>query len=97
MKGYTSDVEKQMQGFYKNLSEKDKRHYSAIEAMKLKYGGVKYIASLFQCSRQTIYIGLKELEEMALLPIGKSRVAGGGRKNCITKIPNIEEIFLKCN
>lgn len=97
MEKYTTEVEEKMQDFYKNLSEKDKRHYSAIEAMKLKYGGIKYIASLFQCSRQTIYIGLKELEENKLLPIGQSRVVGGGRKSCVIKIPDIEKIFLKYN
>ena len=65
--------------------------------MKLKYDGIKYIADLLQCSRQTIYIGLKELKKKALLPIGKSRVVGGGRKCCTTKVPAVEEFFLKCN
>lgn len=97
MEIYTSEVKKKMQDFYKNLSEKDKRHYSAIEAMKLQYGGIEFIANLFQCSRQTIYAGLKELNENKLLPTGRSRIIGGGRKNYATKTPNIEEIFLKCN
>lgn len=97
MEKYTSDVEKKMQDFYKNLSEKDKRHYSAIEAMKLRYGGIEYISSLFQCSRQTIYTGLKELEEQTLLPTSRSRIIGGGRKRFTTKVPDIDKIFLKCD
>lgn len=97
MKKYTPDIEKKMKTFYKNLSEKDKRHYSAIEAIKLEYGGVNYIANLFQCSRQTIYTGLKELENRTLLPLGQSRTAGGGRKNHTAKMPTVEEIFLKCD
>ena len=97
MKMYTAEVTKKMQDFYKNLSEKDKRHYSAIEAMKLNYGGIKYIANLFQCSRQTIYIGLKELNGEKLLPTGKSRIVGGGRKSYLIKTPDVEKVFLKCS
>ena len=97
MERYTPDIEEKMQKFYKNLSEKDKRYYSAIEAMKLEHGGIGYISNLFQCSRQTIYTGLKELEEKTLLPLGQSRAAGGGRKDHTIKISDIEEIFLKCN
>ncbi len=97
MEKYTSEVEEKMRTFYKNLPEKHKRHYSAIEAMKLKYGGVDYIVRLFQCSRQTIYTGIKELEENKLLPAGRSRAVGGGRKSCATKIPEIDDVFLKCS
>ena len=52
-----------MQAFYCSLSEKNKRHYAAIEADKLKYGGVQYIADLFNCSRQTVHTGLEELKK----------------------------------
>ncbi len=97
MEKYTSEVEEKMRAFYQNLAEKDKRYYSAIEAMKLKYGGIKYIANLFKCSRQTIYTGIKELAENKLLPSGQSRVAGGGRKSRATKTPEINEVFLKCS
>jgi hypothetical protein len=40
---------------HNNLQEKDKRHYAAVEAIKLGYGGIKYISSLLSCTRQTIY------------------------------------------
>ena len=50
-----------MQYLYHSLSEKDKRHYAAVEAEKLGYGGVNYIAELFNCSRQTIYNGMDPL------------------------------------
>ena len=48
---------------YQNLSEKDKRHYAAIEAYKLGHGAVSYLAELFGCSRQTIHEGLSELKK----------------------------------
>ncbi|MCI0618991.1 hypothetical protein L0244_38955 [bacterium] len=34
------EIEKQMQVMYDRLSEKDKRLYAGIEALKLPYGGV---------------------------------------------------------
>jgi hypothetical protein len=52
-----------MQHFYKSLTEKDKRHYSAIEASKLGHGGISYIAELFGCTRQTVSAGLEELKK----------------------------------
>lgn len=49
--------------FYQNLSEKDKRHYAAIESYKLGHGAIRYLAELFGCSRQTIHEGLSELKK----------------------------------
>lgn len=60
--------------------------------MKLKFGGVQYIADLLQCSRQTIYRGIQELENNQLLPTGRSRVQGGGRKKLASQ-DVIEEVF----
>lgn len=60
---YAVKVEIGMQLFYNSLNEKDRRHYAAIEAYKLGHGGINYISELFDCSRQTIYSGLEELEK----------------------------------
>lgn len=62
-KPYDEKTERRMKNFYVSLNEKDRRHYAAIEADKLGHGGVSYIAELFNCSRQTIHSGLKELEK----------------------------------
>jgi predicted transcriptional regulator len=97
MEKYTRTIETKMKVFYKSLSEKDKRHYSAIEALKLGYGGIKYISNLFQCSRQTIYTGIKDLEEKSLLQNDQIRVMGGGRKNYTNNIQDVDKIFLKCD
>jgi hypothetical protein len=40
---YSEEIEKQMKAFYNALSEKDRRRYAAIEAMKLGHGGQNYI------------------------------------------------------
>lgn len=66
MKGYDSKIESLMHRYYSNLSEKDQRHYSAIEALKLGHGGINYIADLFGCSRQTVSAGIEELKKTTL-------------------------------
>ncbi len=40
---YKKEIEEQMRELYQSLSEKDRRHYSAVEANKIGYGGVIYI------------------------------------------------------
>ena len=63
MKKYDINIERLMCIYYLNLSEKDKRHYAAVEAAKLEHGGINYISELFGCCRQTIAVGLEELKK----------------------------------
>jgi len=60
---YNKMTEDCMLTFYNNLSEKDRRHYAAIEAEKLGHGGITYISDLFGCSRQTVHDGIEELKK----------------------------------
>ena len=60
---YSIRVETMMQRFYNSLNEKDRRHYAALEADKLAYGSVSYIAKLLGCDRDTIQSGLDELKK----------------------------------
>jgi predicted transcriptional regulator len=60
---FTPSVERGMKNFYNGLNEKDKRHYAALEAKKLCYGGISYIADLLDCDRSTVQSGLEELEK----------------------------------
>lgn len=60
---YDSTTEDYMCLFYNNLSEKDKRHYAAVEALKLGYGGIIYISKLFDISIRTIERGIEELKK----------------------------------
>lgn len=66
MKEYTQHIKNLMCTYYISLSEKDKRHYAAVEAAKLGHGGINYIADLFGCSRQTVATGLEELKKTKL-------------------------------
>ena len=63
MEGYDLKIERLMRRHYQFLSEKDRRHYAAVEAAKLGHGGINYIADLFGCSRQTVAFGLEELKK----------------------------------
>jgi len=44
---YSKDIEKQMQEVFDRLSEKDKRLYAGVEALKFPNCGISYIAQLF--------------------------------------------------
>ena len=66
MERYDLTIEDLMCRLYFNLSEKDQRHYAAIEAAKLGHGGINYIADLFGCCRQTVASGLEELKKTTL-------------------------------
>ncbi len=95
MNYYSSDVENKMLSVYLSLNEKDKRHYSAIEAIKLGHGGISYISDLFGCSRRTIYDGINEIESDDFLDADKIRRKGGGRSSAEDTIDNINDVFLK--
>ena len=63
MEAYSADVEAKMQRFYGWLSEKDRRRYAAVEAIKLGHGGVEYLTRLLSCDPKTIRQGLQDLQE----------------------------------
>lgn len=94
MKPYTKEIEAQMQELYSRLPEKSRRLYAGVESSKLAYGGISYIAQLFNCSRDTVLKGIKELAETEVLPQNRSRKAGGGRKLMLEKQPEINDVFL---
>jgi len=88
MTKYNSELEQKMVTHFSGLSEKDKRHYAAIEASKLGYGGKRYISLLFGISEFRIRSGINELENPSLLseiPKGKQRRPGGGRPKILSK------------
>lgn len=83
---YTKQTELLMVVHYSHLSEKDRRHYAAIEAVKLGRGGTSYISKLLGISRTTIISATRQLEEAVasgggeMLVNNRQRKAGGGRK-----------------
>jgi hypothetical protein len=78
METYSQVVERHMAEFYKSLSEKDRRRYAAVEAEKLGYGGVQYVARLFGCDEDTIRRGVENIAELpADAAAGRVRKKGG--------------------
>lgn len=63
---YHASIEQGMKKFYDTLSEKDKRRYAGVEAMKLGRGGVAYITKILGCSRKTVIKGLRELNALSV-------------------------------
>ena len=66
--------------FYSQLSERGKRQYAGLEAMKHGYNGVAKASKRFGLNKHTIRKGKKELLEKILPPANKIRQKGGGRK-----------------
>lgn len=62
---YNRSIEQSMKKFYDTLTEKDKRRYAGVEAMKLGRGGVAYITKIVGCSRKTVIKGLRELNGLS--------------------------------
>lgn len=95
LKPYSIEVEGLMKQVYAGLSEKDRRAYAAIEAIKLGRGGGTYVANLFQCSRTTVFKGITEQNNPETIVDKRIRRIGGGRKAIIDTTENIDEVFLK--
>lgn len=78
---YEPEIEERMRGFFQTLNEKDARRFAALEAKRLGYGGVTYIAEVLGCSTRTIERAAAELERLPEDPAaGRVRAPGGGRK-----------------
>ena len=95
MQTYPGEIEVQMKRYYKSLSEKDRRRYAAIEAVKLGYGGQAYIRRLLGCHHETLQLGLRELQDETVLGQEPIRQPGGGRKSAFETIAGLDEAFLR--
>ena len=81
---FTNKTKMLMNLHYGRLSEKDRRHYAALESLRLGKGGTQYIRAVLGIDRGTILQGRKELMADLVgghsIPDGRQRRAGGGRK-----------------
>ena len=85
MQPYSSEIEQRMQQFYQSLSEKERRRYAAVEALKLGWGGKSYISQLLGCDDEAMQLGLNELAQPEALAMKRIRREGGGRKSSLSK------------
>ena len=92
---YPEEIETQMQRYYHSLSEKDRRRYAGIEALKLGHGGISYMSRVLGCDHKTIKLGMSELNDESVLHESGIRRAGGGRKSSFEVFDNLDEVFLR--
>jgi len=75
------EIERQKLNYFSSLSEKQGRHFLALEYLKLGEGSQRYLSKLFGCSRQRILNGIKELKSNDFkVDYKRQRKVGGGRK-----------------
>jgi hypothetical protein len=78
---YEDDFLEKQLNYYRSLSEKQRRHFLAMEFERLGEGSKHYLARVFGCGRQTIRKGLRELSQSNYATdYSRQRAAGGGRK-----------------
>jgi hypothetical protein len=101
--GYEAVHEEAMRLYCRSLPEDHRRRYGAIEALKIGYGGVAYVARVLSMSRRTIYTGIRELEQMGnddpqnpQRPSGDAervRRPGGGRAPITERKPLLKSVL----
>jgi hypothetical protein len=85
-KTYSPEIEQLLRQYYQSLSEKDRRRFAALEAIKLGHGGIRYMAKVLGCDPQTVKDGMRELKQLPDDPAGsRVRKPGGGRKKTEVK------------
>ena len=86
---YEPQVEERMRSFWETLSEKDRRRFAALEALRWGHGGIEYVVEVLGCSTRTIERGAEELDQLPNDPAaGRVRRPGAGRKKRSPRSPN---------
>jgi hypothetical protein len=95
MEAYDKTVEQSMRLLFESLSEKDRRRYAAVEAIKLGHGGIEYIAGIMQCDPKTIRQGQAEVEELPTDPVGdrvRKKGVAAGRTSASSTGPQLSNL-----
>jgi hypothetical protein len=71
------------------LDERARRLMAASEAAALGFGGVSLVHRACGLSRRAIANGIREIDAGAMLPAGRIRRAGGGRRPVLTTDPQL--------
>jgi len=71
------------------LDEHTRRIWAATEASAQGYGGISLVARATGISRRAIQVGLREIESGDILPAGRVRRPGGGRKSGVEHQPEL--------
>ena len=84
-------IRRKFRALASRLDEHTRRVWAATEARALGYGGISPVARATGISRRAIAVGLREIEEGEILPEGRVRRPGGGRKSAAHHQPDLPE------
>ena len=76
-----------------HLDERSRRLVAASEAMSMQRGGASSVRRCCGMSRTTIIAGMRELREGSILPAGRIRREGGGRKRFEQSHPEFQNML----
>jgi hypothetical protein len=88
-----SDLCAKLASLWPFLDERTRRLCAANEAKILGYGGVSIVHRACGLSRKALALGLRELREGILLPEGRIRKSGAGRKRITTTDPKLSSFI----
>ena len=86
-------IEKKL-SYLSTLNELDARHYVALWAMELGWGGISKVRKITGRSMDTIRKGITEIENKSTSSLkdqGRLRKEGGGRKKIVHKNPEVKK------
>lgn len=86
-----AEVQQKYQVLAGRLDEHTRRIWAATEAGSLGYGGISLVARATGISRRAILVGLREIQAGDVLPAGRVRRPGGGRKSAVHSQPDLAD------
>ena len=89
--GTLSDLTRKLRSIWPHLDERTRRITAANEAMSLGFEGVSLVHRASGLSRQAITRGIREIKSGKLLPQGRTRRSGAGRKSVAVSDPALLE------
>ncbi len=96
----TISLEEKWKRTLAELNEAQRRRYLANEAKVLGHGGISKISQATGISRETIHVGIREVESGVMLH-GRIRQAGGGRKKVVdtdtTLLEDLDTLIVDSN
>lgn len=82
-------IREKFRALVSRFDEHTRRIWAATEASAQGYGGISLVARATDISRRAILVGLREIKSGNILPEGRVRRAGGGRKSGIEHQPDL--------
>lgn len=83
-------IQSKYRGLREDLSELTRRRWAAVEAVSLGRGGVTAVSAATGLAHSTIRRGIRELDRDLVLPGGRQRRLGSGRKKIQVSNPAIQ-------